>query len=196
MLRRIVVPAIVVIAVVVALASLSYPSVSLYSTSTETLASSETYPSQYLSSYSQAAASTYLAGYSSSTAWYPGNPICDPMSNACSPFPTPITTFVYPETGTYTYQVTLNTQATSIYTTWYTYFSTQTSSQTVPPYSLVGLSAFQFGLMTIVAIAVIGMVFVFLAIRTKPKPAKLCQTCHAENSRTNRFCEKCGAHIE
>lgn len=153
-------------------------------------------------------ASTVLAGYSTTTAWYPGDPICDPTSNACTPYPTPTATFVYAQSATYSYQVTINSQGTSTYTSEFTGFSTQTNYQTIPPYAAAGLSDFEFGLIAllIVAVVVAAMLLLFVkgaASRSGEPKAKMasktvrfCQQCGAENRKSDDFCAKCGAALE
>jgi len=162
-IRGLVAPIILVLAVAIALASISYPSMTISNVTTQPLVAFKTYSSQYETEYPQLTTSTVLTGYSSFTAWYPGNPICDPLSNACTPYPTPTTTVVYPQSMTYTYEVTLSSQALLAYTSPFTIFSTRTSFETTPPYAALGLTELQYGVaaMIIFAIAVIAMLFIF-----------------------------------
>ena len=141
------------------------------------------------------------------TAWYLGNRICDPTSNACTPYPTPTATFVYAQSATYSYQVTLNNQATSTYTSEFTGFSTQTFYQTIPPYAAAGLSELEFGLAALLVVAVVAAAMLFRFVRgttggSNVAKAELpsgtvryCQHCGAENRRTDKFCDKCGAKL-
>ena len=204
MLRRLV-PIVLVIAVVLALLSLSYPSVVVSSTTIQPVAYPSTYTSAYQVGYSQLTASTVSAGYSLFTAWYPGNPICDPMSNACTPYPMPTATITYPQSATYTYQVALSSQITSLYTSIFTSSFTQTSFQTVPPYAAAGLTGLQYGVAALVTVAVVGLSIFFLPMRKRLPAAlqpeernsavKSCQNCGTENSRRSKFCSACGARL-
>jgi len=207
MVRKRIVPMVVlIVAAVVALASLSYPSVLTTSSSTQTLASSATNTTQYTNTYFQTSTSTTLVGYLTSIFWYPGNPVCDPMSNACSPYPSPTATFVYPESATYPYEVTLETQTTSTYTTQYTVFSTQVTSQNIPPYSAAGLSDLEFGFTALVVAAVVGLVCIFLAVGPRPGTRSrtpqavagsktFCEKCGAANTTRDQFCTSCGNRL-
>jgi len=209
-LRGIVVPTIVVIAVVAALISISYPSVVVSNVSTQALPGFETYTSQYQVAYTQATASTVPAGYSTIVVWYPGNPICDPASNACTPYPTPTATFVYPQSMTYTYEIMLTSQAASAYTSGFTIFSTQTSYQNIPPYAAAGFTEFQYGIvaMAIVVALVLSLLFIFTKKRNRvatrdqvPKldsaeAVRFCQHCGTANPIDDRFCTSCGTRLE
>jgi hypothetical protein len=209
MLRAIVVPTIVVIAVVIALVSISYPSVVVSSISTQPLVVFGAYTSRYEVGYPQATVSTVLAGYSSMTAWYPGNPICDPASNACTPYPTPTATLVYPQSMTYTFQVTLSSQTASTYTSGFTLFSLQTSYQNVPPYAAAGLTEFQYGIvaMAIVVVVVLSLLIIFSKKRNQvvspnrtwkldsAKTFRFCQQCGTVNPVKGRFCTNCGTRL-
>jgi len=204
--KRIVPMVVLIVAAVVALASLSYPSLLITSSSTQTMASFTTNTMQYTNTYLQTSTSTTLVGYLTSIFWYPGNPVCDPMSNACSPYPSPTATVVYPESATYPYQVTLETQTTSTYTTQYTSFSTKVTSQNVPPYSAAGLSDLDFGVTALVVVAVVGLVCIFLAVGQRPatqsrtpQPAgdspTFCERCGAANSGRDQYCTSCGNRL-
>ena len=197
--RSVVVPTIVAIAVILALISISYPSVVVSNVTTQPSSIFETYTSQYQVGYPQAVVSTVLAGYSTVTAWYPGNPICDPTSNACTPYPTPTATFVYPQSVTYAYQVTSSSQATSAFTSEFTTFSTQTSYQNIPPYAVVGLTEFQYGIIALVIIAAVVLsLLIFFGKKSVPshvqsagssKAVRFCQRCGTKNPGTGKFCK-------
>jgi hypothetical protein len=191
---------------VIALISISYPSVVVSNVRTQSLAGFARYTSKYQVAYPQTTASTVLVGYSSATAWYPGNPICDPASNACIPYPTPTATFVYPQSMTYAYLVTLSSQTTLAFTSEFTLFSTQTSYQNIPPYAAVGLTEFQYRILalTIVVVVVLSLLFIFMK-KTAPnrrqrvgsaKAFKFCEHCGTENSYAGKFCTSCGAPLE
>jgi zinc-ribbon domain len=209
-LRRIIVQVVVVIAVVVALTSLSYPSVVVSKVSTQPLPGFVTYMTQYNVEYTVPSTSTILLGYSTVTAWYPGNPICDPMSNACTPYPTPTATYVYAISNTYTYQVALSSQTTSTYTSELTSSSTQTSFQHIPPYAAAGLTGFQYGVVSIaiVALLILGLLILFVRKRsvavsggqvaesTSPKATRFCQACGTENPTDGKFCTRCGTQLD
>ena len=207
-LRKIVVPVVVIAAVIIALLSLSYPSIVVPSISTQPIPNFATYTTQYASGYSQMSVSTFLAGYSTTTAWYPGNPICDPTSNACTPYPTPTATFVYTQPATYSYQVTLNSKATSTYTSEFTGFSTQTSYQNVPPYTIAGLSEFEFGIAALLIVAAVTAAMLVLFVKRPAsrssgaktelpsKTVRYCQQCGAENRKSDKFCATCGTTLE
>jgi len=167
-LRGLVVPIILVLAVAIALASISYPSMTISNVTTQSLAALETYSSQYETGYPQLTASTILTGYSSFTAWYPGNPICDPTSNACTPYPTPTATFVYPQSMTYTYEVTLSSQGLLAYTSPFTMLSTQTSFANVPPYAALGLTELQYGLAAMIFFAIAVSALLFILTKKRP----------------------------
>ena len=204
MVRGIVVPTIIVAAIVIALISISYPSVIISNVSTQSFPGFATYTSQYEVEYPQAAASTMVGGYSSTTAWYPGNPVCDPASNACTPYPTPTATFVYPLTMTYAYMTTITSQATSTYTSEFTLFSTQTGHQNIPAYAVAGLSEFQYGILAIavVAVVILSLLFMFAkggAVFSGPsrvKPVRFCQHCGSANPGGGKFCISCGVRLE
>ncbi len=195
-----------VVVVIIALLSVTYPSIVTSNMSTQPIPNFATYTTQYATGYPQMSASTVLAGYSTTTAWYPGDPICDPTSNACTPYPTPTATFVYAQSATYSYQVTINSQSTSTYTTEFTGFSTQTNYQTIPPYAAAGLSDLEFGLIALLILAVVAAAILFLFVKGAanqsggPKMAsrtvRYCQQCGAENRKSDEFCAKCGAALE
>jgi hypothetical protein len=203
-----VVSVVVIVAVVIAILSLSYPSIVVSNISTQQIPNFATYTAQYATGYPQMSASTILAGYSTMTAWYPGNPICDPASNACTPYPIPTATFVYAQSATYVYQVTINSEATSTYTSEFTGFSTQTYSQTIPPYAAAGLSELEFGLLALLIVGAVGAAMLFLFVRgtasgsnvakadLSSKTVRYCQQCGAENQKADRFCGKCGTKLE
>jgi len=207
--RGVVVPTVVVIAVAAALTSISYPSVVVSSVSTQPLPGFETYTSQYQVAYTQATASTIPAGSSTIVLWYPGDPICDPASNACTPYPTPTATFVYPESMTYTYEVRLTSQAASAYTSGFTIFSTETSYQNIPPYAAAGLTEFQYGTVAMaIMVALILGLFIFTKKRNRGatsdqaprlgsgKAVRFCQHCGAANPDDGTFCISCGTRLE
>lgn len=199
---------VVIVVVIVAILSVSYPSIVVSNISTQPFPNLATYTSQYASGYPQMSASTILAGYSTTTAWYPGNPICDPTSNACTPYPTPTATYVYAQSATYSYQVTINNQATSTYTSEFTGLSTQTYYQTIPPYAAAGLSELEFGLAALLIVAFVAAAMLFLFVRgttsgsnvgqtqSPSKMVRYCQHCGAENRKTDKFCDKCGTKLE
>ena len=207
-LRKIVVPVVVIAAVIIALLSLSYPSIVVSNISTQPIPNFATYTTQYASGYSQMSVSTFLAGYSTTTAWYPGNPICDPTSNACTPYPTPTATFVYAQSATYSYQVTINSEATSTYTSEFTGFSTETNYQNSPPYATAGLSEFEFGIVALLIVAAVAAAMLLVFVKgsgRRPSRAKTelpsktvryCQQCGAENRKADKFCAKCGTTLE
>ena len=148
--------------------------------------------------------STALAGYSTLTAWYPGNPICDPVSNACTPYPTPTATFVYPQSMTYMYQVTFSSEATLVSTSKFTLFSTQTSYQNIPPYTAVGLTEFQYGIVVLVVVAVVALSLLLAFTKKRQahvgvgsaKAAGFCWQCGAANLDAGKFCTNCGVQLE
>jgi hypothetical protein len=207
-LRRIVVLTVVVIAVVIALVSASYPSVTVPTVSTQQLASFQTFTSDYQIPYQLPNTSTALTGYSTATAWYPGNFICDPTSNACTPYPTPTATYVYPQSATYTYQVTFSSEATSMFTTEFTFYSSQTSYQTIPAYAAAGLTEFQYGIIAMVIVAALVLCLLFVTVRGKSYASnqapelgstgtvRFCQQCGTENQSGGKFCTSCGARLE
>lgn len=210
MLRKAWVSLAVLLATGIALLSLAYPSVVISNVSTQPITNLTTYTSQYLFDYPQMSASSFLAGYSTLTAWYPGNPICDPASNACTPYPTPTATLVYPQSMTYTYEVTLESQTSSTYTSEYALFPAQTSFQNVPPYAAMGLTEFQFGIAAMVIVVVVALSLLLLATSKGPtvilqtrnsrlgsaRPTRFCQQCGAESSTADRYCSKCGTQLE
>ena len=161
--RGLVASIVLVLAVAIALVSISYPSMTISNVTTQPSVGFETYSSQYETGYPQLTTSTIFAGYSSFTEWYPGNPICDPTSNACTPYASPTTTVVYPQSMTYSYEVTLSSQALLAYTSPFTIFSTATSFESIPPYAALGLTELQYGVvaMIIFAVAVLAMLFIF-----------------------------------
>ena len=204
--RGVIIPTIIVIAVIIALISTSYPSVVVSNVATQPSTAFETYTSQYAVGYPQAVMSTMLAGYSTVTAWYPGNPICDPASNACTPFPSPTATFVYPQSVTYAYQVTFTSHATSAFTGEFTLSSTQTSYQNIPPYAVIGLTEFQYGIIALVIIAAFVLSLLFFFVRKGPpeevqraglaKSVRFCQHCGMQNPEAAKFCSSCGVRLE
>ena len=206
--RNIVVSVVVIVAVVIAILSLTYPSIIVSNITTQPIPNFATYTSQYVSGYPQMSASTLLAGYSTTTAWYLGNPICDPTSNACTPYPTPTATYVYAQSATYSYQVTINSEATSTYTSEFTGFSAQTYYQTIPPYAAAGISELEFGLLVLLTVGAIGGAVLFLFVRgdasgsnvaraeSTSKTVRYCPQCGAENRKGDRFCDKCGTKLE
>jgi hypothetical protein len=210
MLRKAWVSLAVLVAIAIALLSLAYPSVAVSNLGIQPITSLATHTIQYTVGYPQMSSSTFLAGYSTFTAWYPGNPICDPASNACTPYPTPTATFVYPQSMTNTYEVTQESQTTSTYTSEYTLLSTQTSFQNVPPYAAVGLTEFQFGIAAMVIVVVVVLSLLLLTTSRGPmvtpqarssrlgsaRSTKFCQQCGAETSMADKFCSKCGAQLE
>ena len=206
MVRGVIVPTIIVIAVIIALISISYPSVVVSSIATQPSTAFETYTSQYAVEYPQAVMSAILAGYSTVTAWYPGNPICDPASNACTPFPSPTATFVYPQSITYPYQVTFTSHATSVFTGEFTSFSTQTSYQNIPPYAVIGLTEFQYGIIALAIIAAFVLSLLFFFVRKRPpkevqraglaKGVRFNQHCGMQNPEAGKFCSSCGVRLE
>ncbi len=207
MSRGVIVLAIVVVVIVVALISISFPSVVISSVSTRTLPAFETYTSQYETGYAQPTSSTALAGYSTATAWYPGNFLCDPTSNACSPYPTPTATIVYPQSITSTYQITLSSQTTSTFTSEFTLFSNQTGYETIPPYAAAGLTEFQYGIIIMGIVVALGLGFLFFVARKRAlirpsatkldsaKTAKFCQHCGTANAEESKFCTGCGVPL-
>jgi hypothetical protein len=210
MVRKAWVSFVVVAALTIAVLSLAYPSVVVSNVSTQPIANLATYTSQYAVGHPEITASTFLAGYSSVTAWYPGNPICDPASNACTPYPTPTATLVYPQSTTYPYHVTLESQTSSTFSSEYTLFSTETSFQSVPPYAVAGLTEFQFGIAVMVIVVAVVLSLLFLTVRSGPRVVseatgsnsdssrtiRFCQGCGAQNARKDKFCGKCGTRLE
>ena len=206
--RNIIIPVVVVVAVVIALLSVTYPSIVVSNMITQSIPNFATYTTQYATGYPQMSASTVLAGYSTTTAWYPGDPICDPTSNACTPYPTPTATFVYAQSATYSYQVTINSQGTSTYTSEFTGFSTQTNYQTIPPYAAAGFSDLEFGLIALLIVAAVVAALLFLfgkrranrpsgpKAKMASKTVRYCQQCGTENRKSDDFCAKCGATLE
>ncbi len=202
------VPVVVVVVVIIAVLSVTYPSIVVSNMITQPTPNFATYTTQYATGYPQMSASTVLAGYSTTTAWYPGNPICDPTSNACTPYPTPTATFVYAQSATYSYQVTINSEGASTYTSEFTSFLTQTNYQTIPPYAAAGLSELEFGLIALLIVAAIAVAMLFLFVRGSAsrssrakaemasKTVRYCQQCGAENRKSDKFCDKCGATLE
>jgi hypothetical protein len=201
---------VVLLAIGVALLSLAYPSITTPTVSIQPTITLATYTSQYFLTQPQTSASTFLAGYSTLTAWYPGNPICDQASNACTPFPTPTATYVYPQSTTYSYEVTLESQTNYTYTSAYTLLSPQTSLQNIPPYAAIGLTEFQFGTAAIVILVVVVLSLLLLTtskastiiLQTKSprlgsaRPSRFCQRCGAQSSTADKFCSKCGTQLE
>ena len=207
-LRKIVVPLVVIVAIVIAILSLNCPSITVPNVSTQPVPNFATYTTQFATGYPQMSASTFLAGYSTTTAWYPGNPICDPLSNACTPYPTPTATIVYAQSATDSYPVTINSEATSTYTSEFTGFSTQTNYQTVPPYAIAGLSELEFGLVALLIVAAVAAALIFLFVRggttggnvaqaeLPSKTVRYCRQCGAKNRKADKFCDKCGTKLE
>lgn len=206
MVRRKVVPTVLVIAVVIALVSISYPSVVVPNITTQQFPGFETYTSQYEVGYLQPTASTMLTGYSTVTAWYPGNPICDPTSNACTPYPTPMATLTYPQSATYTYQVTLSSETIFGGTSEFTIFSTQTNYQNIPPFAALGLTDLQFGIVAfiIIAVLVLGLLFIFtknvvngrIQNSGSKESIRFCERCGTANPNAGKFCTGCGVRLE
>ena len=207
-LRNIVVPVVVIVAVIIAVLSTTYPSIVVSNVSIQPIPNFATHTAQYTTGYPQMSASTMLAGYSTTTAWYPGNPICDPTSNACTPYPTPTATFVYTQSATNSYQVTINSEAASTFTSEFTGFSTQIYYQSIPPYAAAGLGELEFGLIALLIVGAVGAAMLFLFVRgtstgsnvakaeSPSKTVRYCQQCGAENRNTDKFCEKCGTKLE
>ncbi len=207
-IRNILLTVVVIVAVIIAILSITYPSIVVSNVSTQPIPNFATYTAQYATGYPQMWPSTILAGDSTTTAWYPGNPICDPTSNACTPYPTPTATFVSAQSATYSYQVTITSDATSTYTSEFTGFSTQTYYQTIPPYAAAGLSELEFGLVALVIVASVGAAMLFLFVRgtatrssvagaeLPSKTVRYCQQCGTENRNTDKFCDKCGTKLE
>ena len=207
-LRNIAVPIVVIVAVIIAILSITYPSIVVSNVSTQPVPNFATYTAQYSTDYPQMWASAILAGYSTTTAWYPGNPICDPTSNACTPYPTPTATFVSAQSATCSYQATVTSEATSTYTSEFTGFSTQTYYQTIPPYTAAGLNELEFGLIALLIVGAVGAALLFLFVRgtaagsnvaktgSPSKTVRYCQQCGAENRNTDKFCYKCGTKLE
>ncbi len=89
----------------------------------------------------------------------------------------------------------------------FTGFSTQTFYQTIPPYVAAGLSELEFGLAALLVVAVVAAAMLFRFVRgttggSSVAKAELpsgtvryCQHCGAENRRTDKFCDKCGAKL-
>jgi len=197
---------IVLVALAVALLSLSYPSVSISTVTVQPETNVGTYTSQYVMGYQQLSESTYQTGYLTLTAWYPGDPICDPASNACTPYPTPTATVVYPQSTTNIYVVTQNTDTTATYTSEYTAFSTQTAFQNVPPYAAAGLTGYQFGVAALMIVAVVAITILLTATKRSAmipekksgaaRTVRFCQQCGAESLSMDKFCSKCGTQLE
>jgi len=192
----------------VALASLAYPSISVSSTSTQSVPTLVPLTNSYSTGYAQGSSTVVFAGFSTSTAWYPGNPFCDPASMACIPQPLPTSTITYNESSTYLYEVTVYSQVSTTYTSESIALSTQTSYQTIAPYAVVGLSDFQFGLsgMLILAAIVLATLIFYARYGTRKRPnpeplagsasVRYCTQCGAENPHARTVCGKCGANLE
>ena len=198
----------VLLVTIVALVSLAYPSINVSSISTQSVPTLVPLTNSYSTGYAQGSSTIVLAGYSTSTAWYPGNPFCDPASMACTPQPLPTSTITYTQSSTYLYQVTVYSQLSTTYTSESIALSTQTSYQTLAPYAVVGLSEFQFGLAAMLILAaIVAATIIFYTkygIRARPNPAPLagsasvryCTQCGAENPHASTVCGKCGANLE
>jgi hypothetical protein len=203
------VSAVIVLAMAIALASLAYPSIAIPIASTATLANSDTQTNGIISTYPQTLATAFLVPYSTETAWYPGNPICDPASMACTPYPTPTATYVHSESSTSFYESTITSEWSATYTTESTVFSTHTSYQNVPVYAAMGMSYPEFAVAWVLIITV-GVLLLFHSrkgivteqaqanapVRSAiAKSTKYCHECGAEISRGSRFCGECGAEL-
>jgi hypothetical protein len=120
----------------------------------------------------------------------------------------PTATFVYAQSATYNYQVTISSEVASAYTSEFTGFSTQTYYQTVPPYAAAGLSELEFGLLALLVVGAVGAAILVLFVRgtasgsnvakaeLPSKTVRYCQQCGAENQKVDRFCDKCGTKLE
>ncbi len=198
--------AIIVLAIVITLASLVYPSITISTSSTETLASRNVYTKGYTSIFPQTLPSTSLVLYSTATAWFPGDPICDTASMACTPYPTPTATYVYSKASTSFYGVTTTSEWLGTYTSEFTVFSMRTGYEKVPVYAVAGLSNVQFAFVAVLII-VVGVMLLFYSRRhaaTDRAPAKFagesavsgtmkyCHECGAEMRRNTQFCGQCG----
>jgi len=198
------------LATIIALVSLAYPSINVSTASTHTLPTFMIYTSGYTEGYPQLS-STFVLAYSFvSTEWYPGNGLCDPASMACTPQPMPTATTTFTQWSAYFYQVTVYSQISTTYTNQSVVVSTETSYQPVAPYAIAGLNEFQYGLsaMLIVA-AIIVLIMIFYAkgnVRTRPtiltpvvesmKPRSYCTQCGTENLASSETCIKCGVKLE
>jgi hypothetical protein len=193
-------------ALTVALLSLSYPSVTISTVSIQPATNLTTYTNQYMIGYQHTSASTYQTGYSTFTAWYPGDPVCDPASNACTPYPTPTATVVYPQSTTNLYVVTQESATVTTYTSEYTALSIQTSFQNAPPYAAAGLTGFQFGIAAMAVVTVVALTLLLTGTKQSAvvperksdtvRGIRFCQQCGAEGSSADKFCSKCGAQLE
>ena len=206
-LPKILVLVVVLVIAIVALTSLAYPSINVQSLSTQSVPTLVTLTNRYSTGYPQSSSSIELAGYSTSTAWYPGNPFCDPASMACTPQALPTSTITYTQSSTYIYQVTVYSQVSTTYTSESIAVSTQTSYQTLAPYAAAGLSDFQYGLAAMLILAVILAVILSLyakgdrpqnpdSIPRSTSATRYCTQCGTENQQTNAVCRECGTRLE
>jgi hypothetical protein len=143
--------------------SLAYPSVTLSSVTSQTVSYAVTSAIGYTTGYPQSESTVVLAKQITSTAWYLGNPLCDPASMACTPQAFPTATMTYTEWATYPYQVTVYSQIQTPFTTQATSLLTRTNYQTVPPYAAAGLTDLQFELSVLLIFGafVAGILFLF-----------------------------------
>lgn len=203
---KIMTSAIIVLAIVITLASFVYPSITISRASTETLANRNTYTKAYTSIYPQTLPSTSLVPYSTATAWFPGDPICDIASMACTPYPTPTATFTYSKASTSFYGVTTTSEWLGSITSEFTVFSMHTSYEKVPVYAVAGLSNAQFAFIAVLII-VVGVMLLFyshrhaVTVRASARltgesavsgTTKYCHECGAKMRRNMKFCEQCG----
>jgi hypothetical protein len=166
------VPVIVVLAAVIALASLAYPSITVSQVTAQIVPRVVTLTNGYMTGYPQSSSTVVLEGYSTSTAWYPGNPICDPASSACTPQPLPTSTMTYTQWSTYFYEVTIYSRLPTTYTSESMTLAIQTNYQTIGAYAATGLSDFQYGLaaMLILAGIVAAFLYVYAAGHSRSRP--------------------------
>jgi hypothetical protein len=203
---KILILVVVLLVTIVALTSLAYPSINVSRLSTQSIPAFVTLTNSYSTGYPESSSTIVLAGYSTSTAWYPGNPFCDPASMACTPQPLPTSTITYTQSSTYLYPVTVYSELSTTYTSESIALSTQTSYQTLAPYAAAGLSDFQYGLAAMVILAMIVAVILFVYAKGgRPSPDSLarstgatryCTQCGTGNARASAVCSKCGAKLE
>lgn len=203
---------------VVAIASLAYPSVTVPTTNTVVIAETSSYTSGYSSAYTKTTTTGFLTlPYSTSTVWSPGDPICDPRSLECHPYPTTITTYTYSSTATYYSRATTTSVWSMTSISQVTVLSKNTYYQNVPVYAASGLSDSQFA---IVAILILGAgVSGLLLVRKaqgrskvnqmrgssetklgsgvvsetgKVKQRHFCMSCGTELLPNSAFCGRCG----
>lgn len=201
-LSKTIVSGVIVLAVVISLSSLAYPSVSVPTFSTETLANASTYISSYTSNYQNPTPTTALVPYSTATSWYfTAYFLCDPASMAC-PGPPVTTTTTFSEWSTSFYQVTVTSQWSETFTTKYSVSSTHTAFQNVPAYSAIGISDPEFVLLAILIIAagILGLRVTAKRGVGRPRQAELgqftkntCVKCGADLVPNSKFCGKCGS---